>query len=193
MQFLFQSAGRIAKALEDAVDARHIVVVALQAVVEIGGKFVVALNGACGNEQFVGIHGHRKAVVFVDGHHQSAAQTQVGGDEFAVVIAAEINLTADVRDVHAQAQLALALPHRDVVLIVKGEVGGKSTAGLGGIAIIIGEVGVDITHGSRDRKALAEHQSVAHIERHLVGMDGGNGARRAAMGQFHLAHVEITQ
>ena len=103
LQFLFQAAGCIAKALKDAVDARHIVVVALQALVEIGGKFVVALDGACGNEQFVGIHGHRKAVVFVDGHHQSAAQTQVGGDEFAVVIAAEINLTADVRDVHAQA------------------------------------------------------------------------------------------
>ena len=194
LQLFLESVRCIGETLEDAANGGNVVVFLLHALLVCLGRFAVDLLRIGGHEQFVGVGGDGEAVVFIDGNHQRAAQSQVRGDEFRVVVASEGDFRADVRDVHTQSELTLAVANVQVVLVVESEVGGEGRAGLRVVGVVVGEVAVDEAQSCRPREFLAEHHRVGYIDRQLIGLDGhGVVDGHAVAREKHFAEREIAQ
>ena len=189
LQLFLETIRCIAKALHDTTNRRDVVVVFLHTLLISLGRLAFFLLRIGGNEQLVGIGCECEAVVVVDGNHQRSTQTQVGRNELGVVVAAEGNLRTDVRHVHTQAHLALAVAQVQVVLIVEGHIGSKGRAGRGVVGVVVGEVAIDETQSGCPRELLGEHHRISHVDRHLIRIDG----HRVIGGRDVARHKHFTQ
>ena len=138
LQFFLEAVGGIAETFKNTTYRRHIVIIFLYTLLISLGSFPFVLLRIGRYEQFIGIRRYGKAVIFVDRDHQRGTKTQVGRDEFAVIIAAKRNFTADIRYVHAQSKLTFAASEVQIILIVERNIGGKSRSGGGISRIIVG-------------------------------------------------------
>ena len=145
------------EALEDTGNGGHVVVFLLHAGGVVLAGLIGTLHGIGGNEEFVGVGKEAEAVVVIEGDGEVQSQTQVGGDELAVVGAAVADLGTDIGDIQSYADAALALSDIDVVIVVHGDIGGKGFAGRALVLVVEGDVGEDETHSNRHREVIGEH------------------------------------
>ena len=96
LKLFFKASRSIPEALENTCNARNIIVVFLQPRIIIHLRFVLSLDRTRGNKQLVGVGSNGETVIFIDRYHQRSTQTHVCRDEFAIGIAAEINLATNV-------------------------------------------------------------------------------------------------
>ena len=92
LQLLLEASGGIVEALEDTRYAGNAPVVGFHSLVVVLSRLTLFDLGIGGNKQLIGIGSYGYAVKFVDRYHQRGTDTQVGGDELAVVVATEVYL-----------------------------------------------------------------------------------------------------
>ena len=194
LQLFLETARGIAETLEDTADARNIIILTMHTVFVFRIVLTLFLLRNGRHQILVGIGCQGDAVVLIDRNHQRSTQTHVGWQELAILLAAEVNLTTDVRNIQAQTQLAFALADNHIVLVIGGDIGCES----GGRRIIFGiieaHIGIDPADGGSKRELLAEHQRISHIDRHLVRIDGHTLATLGTLltGK-HFTHIEIAE
>ena len=186
LKLFLEAARGVAEALEYARDRAHVAVLLNHPRLVVGRALALFLHRHGWHEQLVGVCRDGEAVVFVDGNHHRRAYSQVGRQELAAVVAVVCYLAAHVAYVHSQPELALAVAHHEVVVVVHGQVGGECRCRRGVFGVVVAQVGVYPAYGGGNRELLAEHERVGHVHRHFVGVDGH-------VARSHLAEREVAQ
>ena len=149
LQLLFKASRCITEALEDTTDSTHITVLPTHTILILAIGLTFILLRHCRHKQFIGISRDGKAVIFIHRNHQRGTQTHIGRQELALVITIKRNLTTDIRQVQANAQLTLTTAHHQIVVIVHRQIRSKGRGGFGVLSVVIAQIAVDPADGCR--------------------------------------------